>query len=114
MRAGRATRMIVGLNRAVEHDRGLAVGHHRAGGSRRDRALPDAVDIHVDQHHAMRRQSFEVRLHEGGGILWSKQVDYRELLGRGLPKDEQDDEVRASMEKTLHTVIAAIARGKLP
>jgi hypothetical protein len=41
-------------------------------------------------------------------------VDYRDVLGRGLPKDEQDDAVRASMEKTLHTVIAAIARGKLP
>ena len=86
--------MIVGLNRAVEHE-----GRH--------------FHVQVEdlgEPHAC----FEVRLHEGGGILWRKQVDYREVLGRGLPKDEQDDEVRASMEKTLHTVIAAIARGKLP
>jgi hypothetical protein len=57
---------------------------------------------------------FEVRLHEGGGILWRKQFDYREILGRGLPKGEQDEAICASMEKTLHTVVAAIARGKLP
>jgi len=94
MSAAGGTRMIVGLNRAVEHQ-----GRH--------------FHVQVEdlgEPHAC----FEARLHEGGGIVWRKQVDYREILDRGLPKDEQDDAVRASMEKTLHTVVAAIARGKLP
>jgi hypothetical protein len=86
--------MIVGLNRAVERE-----------GRRFHVQVEDLGEAHG---------CFEVRLHEAGGILWRKQVDYRDILGRGLPKDEQDDAVRASMEKTLHTVIAAIARGKLP
>jgi len=86
--------MIVGLNRAVERE-----GRH---------FLVQVEDL--GEAHGC----FEVRLHEGGGILWRKQVDYREILGRGLPKDEQDEAVCASMEKTLHTVVAAIARGKLP
>ena len=89
-----ATAMIVGLNRAVEHE---------------------GRQFHVQvEDLGEARACFEVRLHEAGGILWRKQVDYRDVLGRGLPKDEQDEAVRESMEKTLHTVIAAIARGKLP
>ena len=89
-----ATAMIVGLNRAVEHE---------------GRQFHVQVEDLGEGHGC-----FEVRLHEGGGILWRKQVDYRDVLGRGLPKEEQDEAVRASMEKTLHTVLAAIARGKLP
>jgi hypothetical protein len=86
--------MIVGMNRAVEHEgRQFLV------------QVEDLGEAHA---------CFAVRLHEGGCIRWSKQVDYREILGRGLPKDEQDDAVREIMEKTLHTVVAAIARGKLP
>jgi hypothetical protein len=86
--------MIVGLNRAVERE-----GRHFHV------QVEDLGEAHA---------CFEVRLHEGGGILWRKHVDYREILGRGLPKGEQDEAVCASMEKTLHTVVAAIARGKLP
>jgi hypothetical protein len=86
--------VIVGLNRAVERE---------------------GRQFHVQvEDLGEARACFEVRLHEGGGIVWRKQVDYRDVLGRGLPKAEQDDAVRATMEKTLHTVIAAIARGKLP
>jgi hypothetical protein len=86
--------MIVGLNRAVEHE---------------------GRQFHVQvEDLGEERACFEVRLHEGGGILWRKPFDYREVLARGLPKAEQDDAVRALMDKTLHTVVAAIARGKLP
>ena len=86
--------MIVGMNRAVERE---------------------GRKFHVQVEDLGDPQAcFEVRLHEGGGILWRKQVGYREILERGLPRDEQDDAVRESMEKTLHTVVAAIARGKLP
>ena len=86
--------MIVGLNRAVEHE-----GRHFHV------QVEDLGEAHA---------CYGVRLHEGGGILWRKQFEYRDVLARGLPKGEQDDAVRESMEKTLHTVVAAIARGKLP
>jgi hypothetical protein len=86
--------MIVGLNRVVDHE-----------GRQFHVQVEDLGEAHA---------CYEVRLHEGGGILWRKQVEYRDLLGQGLPKAEQDAAVRASMEKTLHTVVAAIARGKLP
>ncbi|HXK09539.1 MAG TPA: hypothetical protein VMT70_07845 [Vicinamibacteria bacterium] len=82
------------MNRAVEHE-----------GRQFHVQVEDLGEAHA---------CYEVRLHEGGGILWRKQFDYRDVLARGLPKDEQDDAVRESMEKTLHTVVAAIARGKLP
>ena len=35
------------------------------------------------------------------------------VLARALPKIDQDDELRSLMEKTIHTVQAAIAKGKL-
>lgn len=86
--------MIVGLNRAVEHE---------------------GRQFHVQvEDLGEARARFEVRLHEGGGILWRKQIEYRDILGQGLPKADQDEAIRSSMEKTLHTVVAAIARGKLP
>jgi hypothetical protein len=86
--------MIVGLNRMIEHE---------------GRQLHIQVEDLGEEHAC-----FEVRLHEGGGIRWRKQVGYRDILDRKLPKAEQDDAVRASMEKMLHTVAAAIGRGKLP
>jgi len=86
--------MIVGMNRRVEHE---------------------GRQFHVQvEDLGEARACFEVRLHEGGGIVWSKQVSYRDILDRGLPRAEQDDAVRASMEKMLHTVGAAVDRGKLP
>ena len=94
MSAARATWMIVGLNRAVEHE-----GRH--------------FHVQVEDLGAPQRV-LRGPAARGGGIVWRKQVDYREILGRGLPRDGQDDAVLATMEKTLHTVVAAIARGKLP
>jgi hypothetical protein len=46
-------------------------------------------------------------------VLWKKRVPYAEILQKHLPRIDQDDEVRSLMEKTLHTVQAAIAKGKL-
>ena len=57
--------------------------------------------------------SFEVRVYDGGSVLWRKRVDYAEVLGQGLGKAELDEALRALMEKTIHTVQAAIAKGKL-
>jgi hypothetical protein len=86
--------VIAGLNRIVEH-----------GGRK----------FHIQVEDLGEAQAcFEVRLHEQGGVIWRKKVDYAETLGQKLPKEEQDEAIRASMEKMLHTVEAAIARGKLP
>jgi len=57
--------------------------------------------------------TFEVRVYDGGTVLWRKKVVYGDILARSLPRLEQDEELRALMEKTLHTVQAAIAKGKL-
>ena len=46
-------------------------------------------------------------------MLWRKRLPYAEILEKKLPKLEQDESLRALMEKTLHTVQAAIAKGKL-
>jgi len=59
------------------------------------------------------RAAFEVRVYDGGAVLWHKRLPYAEIVEKKLPKAEQDDAVRALMEKTLHTVQAAIAKGKL-
>ncbi len=56
---------------------------------------------------------FEVRVYDGGTVLWSKQIKYGDLLGQQLPKAEQEDALRSLMKKTIHTVQAAIAKGKL-
>ncbi len=85
--------MIVGLNLRVEHE-----------GRRYDVQVEDLGEA---------RACFEVRVHEGGGIVWSKQVGYQDILDQKLPRNEQDDAVRSSMEKVLHTAATAITRGKL-
>ena len=56
---------------------------------------------------------FEARVYERGGVLWLKRIPYDDVLAQKLPRLEQDEAVRALMEKTLHTVQAAIAKGKL-
>lgn len=85
--------MIAGLNRIFEND-----GHQ----------------YHIQVEDLGEGQGcFEVRVHSGGGIVWQKKLEYAATLAKGLPKNEQDDEIRTAMEKALHTVEAAIARGKL-
>jgi hypothetical protein len=56
---------------------------------------------------------FEVRVYDKGTVLWRKKVDYTEILGQKLPKADQDEALNGMMEKTIHTVQAAIAKGKL-
>lgn len=85
--------MLVGLNRVVAH----------AG-----RELHVQVeDLGVEQ------AALEARVYENGGVVWRKRVSYQDVLARNLPKLEQEEELLALMEKTLHTVQAAIAKGKL-
>jgi len=86
--------MIVGLNLRIDHE---------------------GRQFHIQvEDLGEAKACFEVRLHEGGGILWRKQVGYQDILGKGLPKEEQDEAIRSSMEHMLHTAATAVARGKLP
>jgi hypothetical protein len=85
--------MIVGVNRVYEHDG-------------REFHL-QAEDLGVAE------ACFEVRVYDGGTVLWRKRIPYADVLAQKLPKLEQEESLRALMEKTLHTVQAAIAKGKL-
>ena len=85
--------MIVGVNRVYEHDG-------------REFHL-QAEDLGLDE------ACFEVRVYDGGTVLWRKRIPYADVLARKLPKLEQEESLRSLMEKTLHTVQAAIAKGKL-
>jgi hypothetical protein len=85
--------MIGGINRVFEHDgREFHI---------------QAEDLGLDQG------CFEVRVYDGGAVLWRKRLPYAEILERKLPTLEQDEALRALMDKTMHTVQAAIAKGKL-
>ncbi len=85
--------MIVGVNKVFTHDG-------------REYHL-QAEDLGLEQ------ASFEVRVYDGGSVLWRKKIGYEEVLSRNLPRQEQEEALRAMMEKTMHTVQAAIAKGKL-
>jgi hypothetical protein len=85
--------MIPGVNRVYQHD---GKDYHL-----------QAEDLGVEQ------ACFEARVYDGGTVLWHKRISYAELVAQKLPKADQDDALRALMEKTLHTVQAAIAKGKL-
>ena len=56
---------------------------------------------------------FEVRVYVGGTVLWQKRVSYEEIWDQGLEKGPLQTAVRTKMEKTLLTVEAAIAKGKI-
>lgn len=85
--------MIVGVNKVYEHD---GKEYHI-----------QAEDLGTDQ------ACYEVRVYDHGSVLWRKKVSYTDVLQQQLPKIEQEETLRVMMEKTLHTVQAAIAKGKL-
>ena len=85
--------MIVGVNKVFPHE---GTEYHL-----------QAEDLGFDQG------SFEVRVYEGGTILFQKRISYSGLISQKLPKLEFEEAVRGQMEKTLQTVQAAIAKGKL-
>lgn len=57
--------------------------------------------------------AYEVRVYDGGSVVWLKRISYEDLETRNLPKQEHDASLRAAMEKTLMTVQAGIAKGKI-
>ena len=85
--------MITGVNKVFEHD---GKQYHIQG---EDLGLEDAC--------------FEVRVYDGGTVLWRKRVAYKDVLDKNLPKLEQEEALRAMLEKTLIAVQAGIAKGKL-
>ena len=85
--------MIIGVNRVLEH---AGKQYHI-----------QAEDLGVEQ------ACFEVRVYDKGTVLWRKRIGYGDIVEKNLPRLEQDENVRSFMEKTLHTVQAAIAKGKL-
>lgn len=85
--------MIVGVNRVLEHE---------------------GREYHVQaEDEGLDNACFEVRVYEKGTVLWRKRVPYADIVARGLPKLEFEEALRLAMEKTIHTVQAAIAKGKL-
>ena len=85
--------MIGGINRVYEHD---------------------GREYHIQAEDlGLEAGCFEVRVYDGGAVLWRKRLPYAEILEKKLPPLEQDEALRALMDKTMHTVQAAIAKGKL-
>ena len=85
--------MIGGVNRVFEHD---------------------GREFHIQAEDlGVEKGCFEVRVYDGGAVLWRKRLPYAEIVDQKLPPLEQDEALRALMEKTMHTVQAAIAKGKL-
>lgn len=85
--------MIIGVNKVFEH-------------SGREYHI-QCEDLGVEQ------ACFEVRVYDRGTVLWRKRVPYADVLAKGLPKIELEEALRHLMEKTIITVEAAIAKGKL-
>ena len=85
--------MIVGVNRVYEHD---------------GRAFHiQAEDLGLE------KACFEIRVYDKGAVLWRKLVPYSEIVQQNLPRLEQEESLRALMDKMLHTVQAAISKGKI-
>jgi hypothetical protein len=80
-----------------------------------NRVFPHAgKEYHIQAEDlGLEQACFEVRVYDAGTVLWRKKMPYAEILQKNLPKLEQDESLRALMEKTLQTVQAAIAKGKL-
>jgi hypothetical protein len=85
--------VIIGVNRVFQHE-----GHEYH---------IQVEDLGVEQ------AAFEVRVYDKGTVLWRRRVGYADLLAQTLPKAAQDEALSGLMERTIHTVQAAIARGKL-
>ena len=85
--------MIVGVNRVFEHE---------------------GKQFHIQaEDMGIEQAIFEVRVYDKGTVLWHKRVDYTEILAQKLPKFDQDEALNGMMEKTIHTVQAAIAKSKI-
>ncbi|MDA8021047.1 MAG: hypothetical protein MPN21_26720 [Thermoanaerobaculia bacterium] len=62
----------------------------------------------------MKTKSFEVRVYQGGTVLFQKRISYDDIVQQELPPSEFEVAVRTRMDKMVHTVEAAIVKGKIP
>jgi predicted aspartyl protease len=67
-------------------------------------------EFHIQIEDLGQGDTIEVRVYDTGAVLFVKRVPYSEAIA-GAP--ERDDAIRAFMEKTIQTVSAAIAKGKI-
>ena len=55
-----------------------------------------------------------IRILDKGGILWEKRFPHPEAVTAAEGKREAEQALRSQMAKTVQTVEAAIAKGRLP
>jgi hypothetical protein len=85
--------MIIGVNKVFDH-----------GGR----------EYHIQcEDLGLEQASFEVRVYDRGTVLWRKKIAYADLVAKNLPKLELEEALNHLLEKTIFTVEAAIAKGKL-
>lgn len=81
--------MVTGANRVFEH-----------GGRQ----------FHIQVEDLTSGDTVEVRVYDKGAVLFVKRLPYAEAIA-GAPSRE--DAIRTFMEKTIQTISAAIAKGKI-
>lgn len=67
-------------------------------------------EFHIQIEDLAAGDTVEVRVYDKGAVLWVKRMPYGEAIAGAA---ERDDAIRAFMEKTIQTVSAAIAKGKI-
>ena len=67
-------------------------------------------EFHIQIEDLASGDTVEVRVYYKGAVLWVKRMPYGEAIA-GAPS--RDDAIRTFMEKTIQTVSAAIAKGKI-
>lgn len=85
--------MITGINRIHEHD---------------------GREFHIQcEDLGSEVKAYEIRVYDGGSVLWLKRISYSDLADQELPKDDYEKALRIQMDKTIQTVQAAISKGKI-
>lgn len=74
----------------------------------------DGREFHLQAEDLGRdAQAFEIRVYDKGSVVWLKRLSYADIETENLSKADYDHALRMKMEKTLLTVEAAIAKGKI-
>lgn len=86
--------MITGVNRVLKHD---------------------GRELHLQTEDLGEAAGeFEVRVYDGGNVLWNKRVSYADQIEAGMDHSQKEEIILGLMNKTLTTVGAAIQKGRLP
>lgn len=67
-------------------------------------------EFHIQVEDLPSGDTVEVRVYDKGAVLFVKRVSYGEAI---VGAASRDDAIRTFMEKTIQTVSAAIAKGKI-